>query len=543
VGIKARISTRLSILNLPLLVVGVVGLAGFIRSYYLGPDQNWDLEGYHYFLGYSLFHWRFARDIAPAGIQSFYHPLPCALVYAVFTYLPFPFGAWFMTALQASSLPLLLLIGREIDRDLGKQIPGLAIALALALGLIAPFWWCELGTSLFSSTTAPLVLLGLLLGLRGITKVSGSQRADVNFVVAGSMMGFAAGLKLTNAPYAIGLMVALAMVLLPVNRRGATRAVLLCGLGIVLGFAPTSWWNVVLYRQWDNPFFPYYNGIFKSPYADPVNWRDARWTFYSVGDFARFVADAARGTRRTSEQPFADARILIFMLLLIPAAAMSIFRYFRTASAPRPPRRIGNAFMWFFCASFAIWAIVFVYQRYLSPLELLFGIAIWILVSDIFESPALVAAMMTGCIVLSLATVQVPNWGRKRYAHGANYFGFSVGPRFTSQPADYIIYGAPISYLLAFFDPGSRFFGIGYKPQIDRRVSEAIAQDIARDPSREVRVLSLFTRSPEALEKAGELGFPSTGRLPCYRLRTDVNSYISCTVRKGQPDLSPHPAP
>lgn len=529
----------LSIGNLPWLLVGLVGLAAFIWSYHRGPDQNWDLDGYHYFLGYSLFHWRFARDLAPAEMQSFYHPLPCALVYAVFTYLPFPFGAWFITALQASSLPLLMLIGCEIDRDLRHQIPGLTIALALALCVAAPMWWCELGTSLFSSTTAPLVLLALLLGLRGITKVSGAQRADANFVVAGCLMGFAAGLKLTNAPYAIGLLVALAMVLFPIKPRVAARAVLLCALGTALGFAPTSWWNVILYRQWGNPVFPYYNGIFKSPYADPINWRDARWTFYSIVDFARFLVDAVRGTKRTSEQAFADARMLIFMLLLIAAGAMWIVRYFRAAKASPSARRMVGAFMWFFCSSFAIWAVVFVYQRYLSPLELLFGIAIWILVSDIFESPTLVAVAMMGCIVLSLATIKVPNWGHKKHARPPNYFGFRVGPRFTAQPADYLIYGEPVTYLLAFFDPDSRYFGIGYKPQIDRRVAEAIAQDIARDPSREVRVLTRTQTTSEALQKAGELGFLSSGRIPCYRLRTDIGVYLSCTVRAAQPELSP----
>lgn len=525
--------------RLPWLLIGLVGLAAFVWVYHRGPDQNWDLQGYHYFLGYSLFHWRFGRDIAPAEIQSFLHPLPCAVAYAAFTWLPFPWGAWVITALQVSALPILVLIGREIDRDLGNQTPGIALALALALCVAAPLWWCELGTSLFSSTTAPLVLLGLLYGLRGITKVSRSQPADANFVEAGCLMGFATGLKLTNAPYAVGLIAALAMVLFPIRLRSAVRAALLDALGTVLGFAPTSWWNVILYRQWGSPIFPFYNDIFRSPYYFAAGRHGRTWKFESTTNFAHFVVAAAGKTHRTSEQPFADARMLIFMMFLIAASTLLVGRYFRTAKAPGSERRIVSAFMWFFCISFAIWALVFAYQRYLSPIELMFGIAIWILVSDIFRNPTWTAAVMAACVTVSLATIKVPNWGHKPVVRPPNYFGFRVGPRFTAQPADYLIYGEPISYLLPFFDPGSRFFGVGFTPQIDQRVAQALAQD----PSREVRTLSLPLKVSEALQKAGEFGLRSTGRIPCYRLRTDMGTYISCTVRAARPPSYPGPRP
>jgi hypothetical protein len=517
--------------NLPWILISFVGLAAFVWAYHRGPDQNWDLQGYHYFLGYSLFHWRFARDIAPAEIQSFFQPLPCALSYAAFTWLPFPLGTWVITALQVSALPLLVLIGGEIDRDLDNQTPGIAMVLALALGLAAPLWWCELGTSQFSSTTAPLVLLGLLYGLRGVTKVSSSQPADANFVVAGCLMGFAAGLKLTNAPYAVALLAALAMVLFPFKPRIAARCVVLCTLGMAMGFAPTSWWNVILYRQWGNPVFPYFNRIFKSPYFDPINWRDPRWQFHSIADFARFVIAAARPTHRTSEQPFADARMLIFMIFLIGGGALWIIRYFRATKAPDSERRVVSAFIWFFCVSFAIWAMVFVYQRYLVPLELLFGIAIWILVADIFKNPVRVAAVMAACVAVSLVTIKVPNWGHKYVANPPNYFGFRVSPKFSAEPADYLIYGEPITYLLPFFDPDSRFFGVGFSARIDQRIAHALAQDTTR----QVRILTLSGRTSKALQKAGEFGLRSTGRMPCFHLTTDVGDYISCTVREAQP--------
>lgn len=98
------------------MLIGLVGLAAFLWVYHRGPDQNWDLQAYHYFFGYALFHWRFGRDIAPAHIQSFLQPLPFALAYGAFTWRPFPWGAWVITALQISALPLLVLIGRVAKR-------------------------------------------------------------------------------------------------------------------------------------------------------------------------------------------------------------------------------------------------------------------------------------------------------------------------------------------------------------------------------------------------------------------------------------------
>jgi hypothetical protein len=197
--------------KLPWLLIGAVALFDLIFVYRRGVDTNWDLRNYHFYNGYALIHWRFDTDIAPAGQESYLNPIPCAFFYLLLSSVPFPADAWILMALQLCSLPILVLICREIDRESGHETSSPAGLLALCLCIAAPIWWSEQGTTFYSSTTAPLVLLGLLLALRGVRMAANAQSALVRFAMAGLAIGFACGLKLTNAPFAISLMLAVAI--------------------------------------------------------------------------------------------------------------------------------------------------------------------------------------------------------------------------------------------------------------------------------------------------------------------------------------------
>src|SRR5262245_48237603 len=127
----------------------------FIFVYRRGADLNWDLLHYHYYAGHALLHGRFTSDIAAAGLQSFLNPLPYVLPYTALSVLPFPANTWVLLAVQLLSLPLLVLIGRELDSCGTGSMAG---AFALFLTVLAPLWWSELGTSFFDATLAPVVL-------------------------------------------------------------------------------------------------------------------------------------------------------------------------------------------------------------------------------------------------------------------------------------------------------------------------------------------------------------------------------------------------
>ena len=336
--------------RIPWLLTSAVSLLALGFVYRRGVDINWDMRNYHYFFGYSLIHWRFDTDIAPAGISSFYNPIPLAIFYLVLSSLKFPAYAWIIAAVQLSSLPVLVLICREIDRELGHEAPTTAGCLALGLCLAAPLWWSELGTTFYASTTAPLVLLGVLFGLRGVRMASNAQPAGLHFALAGGAMGLAGGLKLTNGPFAVSLMLALAIVMFPLRTRIAARHLCSYIMGLAAGFAPTSWWNVFLFQRWGNPVFPYYNSIFRSPYYPAVNFRNPQFIFHSLSEFANFLIAAMRDTHETAEVDFADARMLMFAVLTVFVVAACVWKRLSSGKVTFGSSLTGvtAAFLWFF---------------------------------------------------------------------------------------------------------------------------------------------------------------------------------------------------
>ena len=144
-------------------------LAAMIFVYMRGQDVNYDLLNYHYYAGYSLLHGRYEYDIAPARMQSFFNPMANVIAYLSLKNLPFPFSGWLILVMQLLSVPALILISRETGKGLGYAKTSFSELLALVLCLISPLWWSELGTTFFSSWTAPLILWSVYLLTRSFS--------------------------------------------------------------------------------------------------------------------------------------------------------------------------------------------------------------------------------------------------------------------------------------------------------------------------------------------------------------------------------------
>jgi hypothetical protein len=523
-------------LKLPWLLIGAVALFDLVFVYRRGVDTNWDLRNYHFYNGYALVHWRFDTDIAPAGQESYLNPIPCAFFYLLLTAVPFPADAWILMALQLCSLPILVLIVREIDREFGHETSSVASLLALCLCIAAPIWWSEQGTTFYSSTTAPLVLLGLLLALRGIRMASIPQPELVRFAMAGLAIGFASGLKLTNAPFAIGLMLAVAMVLFPLDVSIAVRDLACYVAGLVVGFAPTSWWNIYLFRRWGSPLYPFYNSIFRAPYFPAMNFRDLRFVFHSFAEFVNFLFAATRETHVTLELRFADARLLMFVVLMVVVSAAWISRslgYGKTIFG-NPPTRVTAAFLWFFSVSFVLWAVVFAYERYLIPIEVLFGITIWILVAQLTTNQHRIVAAMAILLMVSLATIEAPDWGHwTGEPHQPHLVGIDIPKEVAATPADYLIYGKFVSYVLPLLNPDSRFFGITFIPQRDPLLDAQIKAALADDRIRPIRLLTKEDDLAEASAQVETLGLRTERN--CRPIQSDFDRLLVCGAHARDP--------
>lgn len=513
------------------LFVATVGLIAFAFVYKHGQDINWDLLNYHYFSGYTLLNGNFKDDIAPSGLQSFLNPVPNVLAYLALSQLPFPVSVWLIAGVQLLALPLLVLIGRQLGAALGFTKITMAEFWALAMCLLAPLWWSELGTSFSDATLTPLVLLGLHLGLLGIAQ--GPEKIFRLLTGAGVCFGLAAGLKLTNAPFALAFFVALVGVYAPVGWRAALRPALPFLTGLAVGLLPTLWWNIYLLQDWGSPLFPLYNAWFKSPYFDFVNFRDVRWRFESTNAFLKYLWASAGGTNKTSEIKFADLRLLIFTALAILTAALLILkRRFLGLNS------VALSFIYFLGLSFLLWATLFAYQRYLIPIEVLFGFGIWALLSHLFPNNRTVVWLLAGSVLLSGAAIKIPNWGHtpSRVAQ-INPFGIQFTEEQVRTPARYLVVGNPITYILPFLHKDSQFFGVG---TLSSQADALVARAVAKPDARPLRILIRQAVAGESLwARLAPFGFdPSNAHLKCFHFRTDIDIYLICDIEtqlKGQP--------
>ena len=528
---------------LPWGVIGGIGLFAMTFIYWRGPDQNWDLFNYHYYAGYALIYGRFSIDIAAASLQTFLNPLPNLLTFGVLSHFSFPFNAWIILGVQLLSLPLVLLIFQEMDHDFFSDKANMSGILGLLLSILAPLWWSELGTSFFDATLTPVVYVGLLFGLRGIARATALQLPWSSLAIAGFAIGLAAGLKLTNAIFAVGLILAMIPLWSYSNIWRAVQYGIICTVGLAAGFAATSWWNVALARQWGSPFFPFYNALFQSPYFEPINFRDLRWKFHSFSEFFGFFKDAAFGTNKTSEFAFADVRLLIILLLFGTLTLAWVYR--RILSKARrvhcPEDIVRKAFLWFFCASFALWALFFAYQRYMIPLELLAGIVIWVIGRELLRDGRAVSWLLAICITLSLMTISVPDWGHKKPPISSlpNHFGLQLPSALVNQPADYLVTDVPNSYIFPFMHHDSRFLRVDFTPKIDGLIRQVLAQNTTRP----VRVLSREATAATVLDKWARFGFlPGSRPWHCWYFRSDIDSYVVCEVGAalGEEGLRPN---
>ena len=500
-------------------VILIITIVFVIRR---GQDENYDLLNYHYYSGYAFVHHRFVEDVAPITWHTYLNPLSNVVTFLAYSNIPFPFNSLLLLGLQAISIPAIVLLAREIGKGLGHPQATSAEIVAILLTIAAPLWWSELGTSFYSSTTASLILLALLLLIKGAASSISPRVAFTCTAMGGLLIGLGSALKMTNGFFAVAGMVAL----VPVAMKERLPLFLKRGLayvsGLGIGVALLGWWNMKVFREFGNPIYPLYNAIFRSSYYDLVNWHDPRFVFDLI-HFIRFPLSAALGTTETSELRFADARYLLCATVAFLAVVQ------RSFAGPWARERWNQApamLLSFVAGGICIWALVFPYQRYLIPIELLLGLATWVLLAYLSVNQRTITIVLVCFLAASWKLVHVPDWGHTiPRSDRPNVFGLQLPSKLTSQPAEYLIAGAPNGFILAFLDPSSHFYRIDFSPKVYGRIE----QQLARYPGHPIRLLTM-AKEPFPLDDLRNLHLEPTGR--CIHFHSDVGAYVSCDLQR-----------
>ncbi|HLI99604.1 MAG TPA: glycosyltransferase family 87 protein [Bradyrhizobium sp.] len=418
-------------------------LAGAFYAWLAGEDVNWDWLNYHEYGAFALLNGRFEIDVAPGGLQTFLNPLVYVPAYLLRHGIGAPFWGILLGAIHGLNLALIWWVSRLL---LGASASAWAVLASVVIAAFGPMTLSEVGTSFSDILTALPVIAGL-----GLSLYAG-ERYTVRLFVSGLLVGAAVGLKLTNATFLIGAGVSLLLADRPLSKMG------LFGAGGVAGMLATGGaWSWMLWSQFGNPVFPYFNTIFRSPEAAIASTMDTRFMPHGLLDAMAYPFYWLIGDHPSSEGPFRDPRFAVLFVLFAVAVGTALIRKVEIF------RQRDKQFLLFFIVAYGLWMDMFSIHRYAIVLELLTAPFIVLLLSRLFEAwsgadtfrrPFISDAAI---VILALAIVvwtQPADWSRRPWSD-------PYRPQLSgalSIPATYLMLQKPMGYVVPLLPPASRAY-------------------------------------------------------------------------------------
>ena len=473
-------------------------LAG-AASIALRQDSSWDLLNYHYYNAWAFVHGRHGIDWAPAQLQSFYSP-----------FLDLPFYAMVAAGLPPKVIAFALAIPTGVAwycfaRTAGHLFPAHRSATvgAIAIGVTAPMSVSLIGTTMNDWYVAAFVMAALWLVIRA----SPSMRS---LAVAGALVGVAAGLKLTGVLFGLGFLAAVAT--LGDDWRARARHVLVAGIAMGAAFAIAAGpWMWLLYERFGNPLFPYYNDIFRSPWADPVRFTATRFGPQSLLEWAIFPYEMLWNLEGFVAEPeFRDARPAVLYTLAIAALI---------ARPPTPPgmRREWRFLGVFFLGSFAAWAVMYRIFRYLVPLEMVGALFVAYFVVRFLRGKHLAIAFAVTFAAV-VVTAKFPTWWRAALRpavlRGGDAAGEGECTGAAGGPRAHVVRAAVVSARCAFRGTREQFQRSRPPNLLQRTIAASIRDH--RGPLYALAVPPARNEGAEALARVG------LARASCASIETNM---------------------
>jgi len=535
------------------LSVGAVAAALVVAVLVLVSGFNiaWDFLNYHYYDAFALFHDR-SRDIAPAGLHTFFNPAAEIPFYLAANFLPWCLTGALFGLFSGLNITLAYLASRTALG--GPRGPMLAALCAVFAAGSTNF-----AIELSSVNHDNLVSLFLLAGLMPLLRLPHSRHVLVHVAVAGFVIGMGVGLKYTLAPFLVG-----AGAFLPLLLRGrfgfariATATAVFAGFALAGALVTAGWWMLHLWQTYGNPFFPMFNGIFHSPYAAPESYADHRFLPRGLMERLAFPFFFARDAARAGVKlPVHDYRYVAAFVGFIAAGVVYAVQRLKRLPAEVPATLMPRNVAWFLIGltvlAYVIWEMAFSVSRYLLPLDLLLplvGLAVLQVLG--FTSLRFVAAWGAGFLLLTV-TASHPWHGEFRW--DSHLLAVDLPAIAHPDESMVLLAGtAPLSYLIPAFPQQIPFvrisledgFGAAASGGITAIDSSAILARRARDAVRSHRgdLYVLFgvtegTRKTEGaivgetLRRLSLRMLPSSCRAVVPSLRYEHQSFWLCGLAR-----------
>jgi len=384
-------------LNKILLLIMFLVASGLV-SLFLGQDANYDLKNYHFYNPWAFLDGRFHADLSPAGIQTYTSPLMDVPYYLLVKYLgTHPRLVAFVMGLPYGILVYLsFLIVWHMTRvyNFTRLFRVLATTTLVIFSATAAGTFCVIGTTFNDIPTACLVLASIYLLM--------TNKADSIKIVllAGSLAGLGAALKLTVCIFAPAIMVALFGLFS--NWKICLRQSVFFAGGWWLAFLIAyGWFGYQYYVITGSPVFPMFESIFPSKWlaGNDLNLYGLRLPqSLTMAIFYPFYW-AKMNVNIVAEPPFADPKFAIVFCLTFLAAILSCYRILYSAVFKSNRHNLrsddnsgenkifpGRFLFIFFIMGYILWEYMFCALRYAVVLEALLGVICLMSVYSIFSN-------------------------------------------------------------------------------------------------------------------------------------------------------------
>jgi hypothetical protein len=424
---------------------------------HLGQDVNWDFRNYHWYNAYAFLNDRADIDILPSQLQYFLNPLIDVPFYMLATHVPAQVAGFALGWVQGLNFILLFILAYTTLLIADGRFKVMACAALAALGMIGGGGLAELGTTFYDNVTSLGILLSALLVVRHVGRLLTLPLRDafLHALIFGVPAGLAMGLKLPGVIFCIGLCFAF------FGAGGARpRRFWLSfafGLGVLLGAAITyGYWGWFLETRYANPFFPFFNAIFKSPLIQPVNMRDAQFVPHNLMDFAFFPFLFAMDSFRVGEVGWRDWRIPMLYALLPAVLLLRLFFGRRRAPKGTMVRDAAAKYLlWAAAIAYFIWLGTSCIYRYLLPLEMLAPLLIVFTVDMLaFDMEVKPRAWLAVLLLVAVALSIAPGGWQRRHPWTEHYVEERLPPLGDTSDLMVLMAGFdPYSYLATLLPP------------------------------------------------------------------------------------------
>ena len=389
-------ASRSEIIVVAAFFVVAAAVASIWLSLALGKSLWFDTYNYEYWSGWAFFHGFGSSLGLPGKLQTYLDPQQNSLYYLLIAHTSPKVMAAIISGLESLSLSTLgVVVFLVARRARWSTLPAIGFGLAVGIGGFAsPIYRSELGGTMGDTITVVAMVVAASLLFLALSARRATARLRCS-LVAGALLGCCVVAKVTMLMPTVALVVGFGGALLigrdqlALAKERAVSFVLVAVTSFVVAAAIYAPLGLTVLNRYQNPFFPYYNGLARSPLQKPSNFQDFRYTVTSLSDWIHHLAALVVGTHSLESGTLLQ-RSPIIILGALAIVALLVEDLLRRRSAPLLFLEISVPF------GVLAWSGTVVIYRYAAPIEIAMGAVLVILVLKREDLPRAVAPLVAG---------------------------------------------------------------------------------------------------------------------------------------------------